>query len=175
MAKELISRCDECGSTEGAEEFVIIRNGVQRETDLCADHKRPVVEAFERGVESASNRKPRQGGRSAHSVIPIEEWDPALLQPRPESVPTPEAGADGATAELLAAARPLLGGTELSVKVAVAVGALLCVVNAGEEGERERAAVLALNPERIRVPKTPEGARFREALTAYVKRHQREK
>ena len=72
MAKEVISRCDECGSTEDTEEFTIIRNGQKKDVDLCGEHKAPLVKLYELGATSPT----RRGRPAAHSVVAIEDWKP---------------------------------------------------------------------------------------------------
>ncbi|MFE0648565.1 hypothetical protein ACFVZH_08275 [Streptomyces sp. NPDC059534] len=77
MAKEVISRCDECGSTEGVEEFTIIRDGVPKDVDLCAPHAAPVIRAYDLGATSTSvAKKATKGRRGGHAVIAIEDWEP---------------------------------------------------------------------------------------------------
>ncbi|MGW6571685.1 hypothetical protein ACWGAN_05850 [Streptomyces sp. NPDC054945] len=180
MAKELISRCDECGTSEGVEEITITYRGKTREVDACPEHGGPAIALFELGTDKPTTPPARTGGgRSAHAVVPIEDWNPALLNTSAEpskvlpDVEVPEDGPD-AEAELIEAARPLIGTTELSAKVVVALSDLIRAVEAGNGEEEARAGVLALNPNRIKVPNTPEGERFRQALAAYVKHHQDE-
>ncbi|MFJ7590203.1 hypothetical protein ACIQZO_23020 [Streptomyces sp. NPDC097617] len=178
MAKEVISRCDECGTSEGVEEITITYRGRTREVDACPEHGGPAIALFELGTDKPSTPPARtSGGRSAHAVVPIEDWNPALLKTSaeptkaPENVEVPE-GRPDAEAALIEAARPLIGTTELSAKVVVALADLIRAVEAGKGEEQARAAVLALNPQRIKVPNDAEGQRFREALAAYVAHHQ---
>ncbi|THA41831.1 hypothetical protein [Streptomyces sp. A1547] len=175
MAKELISRCDVCGTSDDVQEFTIIWNE-SKTVDLCPDHAGPLFELYELGTTvKATTPAPRKGGRSAHGVIPIEDWNPDLLKPRAEAAPAPEDGGGAVQADLLEAARPLIGTTQLSEKVVLAVAALTRAVEKGEGEDQARAAVLALNPQRIKVPGSNDGRRFREALAAYVAHHQGEK
>lgn len=74
MVKEVIARCDRCGATEGVREFTITLEGVTKDVDLCGEHGAPVIEVFELGAEDQPKPKQRRG-RSAHSVVPIEEWE----------------------------------------------------------------------------------------------------
>ncbi|MFC7979492.1 hypothetical protein ACFUT3_30195 [Streptomyces cinereoruber] len=77
MAKEVISRCDKCGKTEGVEEFTIIRDGSPREVDLCPVDAAPVVEAYDLGTDSApATKRATRGRRGGHAVIAIEDWNP---------------------------------------------------------------------------------------------------
>ncbi|MGW6535239.1 hypothetical protein ACWGBV_18475 [Streptomyces sp. NPDC055051] len=76
MAKEVVSRCDECGTTEGVREFVIIVGEKPREVDLCPEHAAPLLKLYDLGVEAATSKPPatrprKQGG---HAVIAIEDW-----------------------------------------------------------------------------------------------------
>jgi hypothetical protein len=72
VAKEVISRCDVCGTTEGVEEVSITIGGEARTVDLCENDRAPVLKVFEVG----QGVKPKKrGGRSAHAVVPIEDLD----------------------------------------------------------------------------------------------------
>ncbi|MFF1776933.1 hypothetical protein [Streptomyces virginiae] len=180
MAKETISRCDKCGTREGVEEITITYRGQTREVDACPEHGGPAIALFELGTDKPTTPPARtRGGRSDHAVVAIEDWNPALLNASaepakaPEDVDAPEGGPD-AEAELIEAARPLIGTTELSAKVVVALTDLIRAVEAGKGEEQARAAVLALNPQRIKVPSSEGGRRFRAALAAYVAHHQGE-
>ncbi|MFD3464787.1 hypothetical protein ACFWWM_00165 [Streptomyces sp. NPDC058682] len=73
MAKELISRCDKCGTSVDVEEFTITYGGETKDVDLCPDHSAPVLEVFELGAVPQQAPASRKGGRSAHAVIPIED------------------------------------------------------------------------------------------------------
>lgn len=75
MAKEVISRCDVCGTNEEVEEFKIERKGVAKLVDLCVEHGKPVVEVFELGA-TGTKVPARRGRPSSHSVVPIEDWKP---------------------------------------------------------------------------------------------------
>jgi hypothetical protein len=76
VAKEVISRCDKCGTAEDVQEFKITYGGETKEVDLCPEHGGPVLEAFELGSEPPKAPAPRRGRRSSHSVVPIEDWKP---------------------------------------------------------------------------------------------------
>ena len=76
MVKEVISRCDVCGTSEEVEEVEIKLQGVTKSVDLCGEHRAPVVEVFDLGTEVTSKGRARKGGRSSHAVVPIEEWNP---------------------------------------------------------------------------------------------------
>ncbi|MFD6970155.1 hypothetical protein [Streptomyces sp. NPDC059949] len=73
MAKELISRCDECGTSEGVQEFTITYGGKTKDVDACPEHAGPILALFELGADAKATPAPRKGGRSAHAVIPIED------------------------------------------------------------------------------------------------------
>ncbi|MCB5179487.1 hypothetical protein [Streptomyces antimicrobicus] len=75
MAKEVISRCDECGASEGVQEFTITYGNQTKTVDACPEHAAPVLALFELGTDAQPAQKPRKGGRSAHAVIPIEDLD----------------------------------------------------------------------------------------------------
>lgn len=72
MAKEVISRCDKCGTSEDVQEITIIIGGDTKTVDLCPGDLGPVVEVFELGAAEQSKSKQRRG-RSAHAVVPVED------------------------------------------------------------------------------------------------------
>lgn len=74
MAKEVISRCDVCGTSEGAQEFRITHGGEARDVDLCPEHAAPVLKVYELGTRPGRAPSKPRSNRSAHAVIPIEEW-----------------------------------------------------------------------------------------------------
>ncbi|MEV5084977.1 hypothetical protein AB0K74_41605 [Streptomyces sp. NPDC056159] len=71
MAKEVVSKCDRCGTSEGAQEFNITYGGETRELDLCPEHSGPILELFELGKVLGKRPTSR---RTGHAVVPIEEW-----------------------------------------------------------------------------------------------------
>ncbi|MFC9231022.1 hypothetical protein ACFTZI_19015 [Streptomyces decoyicus] len=73
MAKEVISRCDKCGASEDVQEFTITYGGETKEVDVCPEHGGPVLELFELGTEPQPTPA-RRKGRTAHAVVPIEDW-----------------------------------------------------------------------------------------------------
>jgi hypothetical protein len=73
VVKEIITKCNECGSTDEVEEFTITRGGEKREVDLCGDHKGPLVKVFELGEDAPKVTHPRKGRRGSHSVVAIED------------------------------------------------------------------------------------------------------
>lgn len=176
MAKEVIERvrCDVCGTTEGVREFKITLEGQTKAVDLCEGCGAPVVEVFKLGTETKAG--PRKG-RSAHAVVPIEDWDPTLLEGQPGSAEGAEEKEDledeedATEAELLEAAQPLIGTTQLSDKVVFALSDLARAVGSGRKVKEARAAVMALNPRRIKIPDTDHGRRLRTALIAYQETH----
>lgn len=75
MAKEVISRCDKCGDTEGVREFAITPEGDEtKKVDLCAEHSGPVFEVYALGAEEQPKPKGRKT-RTTHAVVPIEDWE----------------------------------------------------------------------------------------------------
>jgi hypothetical protein len=73
VAREVIVKCDKCGSTDETEEFGVTRNGQSRTVAACGEHKGPLVELFDLGEEE---RKPKaRRTRSTHAIVPIEEWE----------------------------------------------------------------------------------------------------
>lgn len=73
MAKEVISRCDECGATEDVREFTITPEGDETKTvDLCPEHAGPVLAVYALGTEERPKPKARRS-RSGHAVVPIED------------------------------------------------------------------------------------------------------
>jgi hypothetical protein len=77
VAKEVISRCDECGTTEDVQEFTITYGGETKDVDLCPEHGGPVLKVFTLGTEvQNSTPKPRKSSRSSHAVVAIEDWQP---------------------------------------------------------------------------------------------------
>lgn len=74
MAKETISRCDECGAVNDVQEFRITYGGETREVDLCPDHGGPLLALFEKGAKVGQRPASKGRARSAHAVVPIEEW-----------------------------------------------------------------------------------------------------
>lgn len=175
MAKEVIElvRCDVCGTDDDVEGFTIIRGGKPKDVDLCGEHRGPLVELYGLGVEQAAPQ-PKKSARTGHAVVAIEDWDPSLSTPERsapsddapvvEEAPAPE---EAATAELVEAARPLIGTTDLSEKVVLALAPFVRAVENGKSVEEARRPVLGLNPKRIKVPNDKRGQRFREALAAY--------
>jgi hypothetical protein len=73
VARVVIIKCDTCASSDEAEEFQITRDGETRTVAACAEHKRPLVEAFDRG--EAEDRPKRGRRRNVHAVVPIEDTD----------------------------------------------------------------------------------------------------
>ncbi|MBT2541961.1 hypothetical protein J7E99_14915 [Streptomyces sp. ISL-44] len=73
MAKELISRCDECGTSEDVEEFTITYGDETKDVDACPKHAKPLHKLFEAGTARATSPAPRKAGRSAHAVVPVED------------------------------------------------------------------------------------------------------
>jgi hypothetical protein len=76
VVKEIIARCDECGSTEGVQEFQIVYGGKPKGVDLCAEHGGPLIALYELGqdpepVQAAAPKR----GRIRHAVVPIEDTD----------------------------------------------------------------------------------------------------
>jgi hypothetical protein len=77
VAKEVISRCDECGTSEDVQEFTITYGGETKDVDLCPEHGGPVIRVFELGTEvQNAAAKPRKPSRSSHAVVAIEDWKP---------------------------------------------------------------------------------------------------
>ena len=76
MAKEVISRCDKCGTSEDVQEFQITRGGETRDVDLCSEHGGPVNEAFDLGTARNAAPKSRKATRGGHAVVAIEDWRP---------------------------------------------------------------------------------------------------
>ncbi|MCP9207823.1 hypothetical protein [Streptomyces cucumeris] len=179
MAKEVIElvRCDVCGTDDDVEGFTIIRGGKPKDVDLCGEHRGPLVELYGLGVEQAAPRT-KKSARTGHAVVAIEDWAPSLgapMQSSPpddapaaEETPVPE---EAATAELVEAARPLIGTTLLSEKVVLALAPFVRAVENGKPVTDARRPVLDLNPTRIKAPKGEQGQRFREALAAYQGSH----
>lgn len=72
MAKEVISRCDECGTADDVQEFTISYEGRTVDVDLCKEHGYPVLTAFEKG--RPKDAAPKRGRKKAvHSVVPVED------------------------------------------------------------------------------------------------------
>jgi hypothetical protein len=75
VAKEVISRCDECGATEGVRQFTITPEGDEtKDVDLCAEHAGPVFKVYALGVEEQPKSRGRKA-RQTHAVVPIEDWE----------------------------------------------------------------------------------------------------
>jgi hypothetical protein len=76
VVKEIIAKCDECGSTEGVQEFQIVYGGKPKSVDLCAEHAGPLIALYELGQDSESEQAARpKRGRVRHAVVPIEDTD----------------------------------------------------------------------------------------------------
>ncbi len=75
MAKEVISRCDVCGTSEDVQEFKITHGDETKTVDLCPEHGGPVIEVFNLGTDTQKAAPKPKGRRSAHAVVPIEEWE----------------------------------------------------------------------------------------------------
>jgi hypothetical protein len=80
VVKEVISRCNICGSVDGVEEFTITRAGTPKVVDACAEHGAPLIALYDPG-ETPQKAAPRQrggadrrSGGSRHSIVPIEDW-----------------------------------------------------------------------------------------------------
>ncbi len=79
MVKEVVTKCNRCGSTEDVEEFTITRGGETREVDLCGEHKEPLIELYEiattpAAVPAPAKRPAVRRGSTRHAVVPIEDW-----------------------------------------------------------------------------------------------------
>ena len=72
MAKEVISRCDVCGTSEDVQEFKIEHGGQAKTVDLCPEHGGPVLKLFELGTDEKPPVKKAKG----HAVVAIEDWAP---------------------------------------------------------------------------------------------------
>ncbi|MEU8780078.1 hypothetical protein [Streptomyces sp. NPDC048637] len=186
MAKEVIElvRCDRCGTEDDVEGFTIIRDGEPKDVDLCGTHKGPLVELYDLGAEQeAPRRRSGKGARTSHAVVAIEDWAPSTAAapeaatveaPETATVETPKAATSDAAAELIEAAKPLMGGVKLSAKVVMALMSLREAVESGRSMERAQAEVLALNANRIKVPDSKQGRRLRAALIAYQEQERRD-
>ncbi|MFF0481036.1 hypothetical protein [Streptomyces sp. NPDC004435] len=75
MAKEVVSRCDECGTTEGVREFIVSVDVHTRELDLCPEHAAPLLRLYDLGTEVSTGRKASSKARKGgHAVVAIEDW-----------------------------------------------------------------------------------------------------
>lgn len=170
-----IAKCDLCGSEEGVEEVTITMGGRTVRVDLCSDDAGPLAPMMDVGEEVKGGKVGRKSSKAparpaGHAVVAIEDFMPES-QPEPE----PEPPTRDVESELIEAARPLVGTTTISAKVALALGGLMSAAESGVGRDSARLAVVNLNPQRVKIPDTEAGRRLREALVSFREQHGAEK